>query len=407
MDSRDVLVMLLAGGRGDRLEPLTRHRAKPAVPFGGIYRLVDFTLSNCLNSGLRRIQVLVQYKNVSLARHLRDGWSFLSSSLGEYIETVPPQMRVGDTWYQGTADAIYQNLYSIEREDPRYILVVAGDHIYKMDYAEMIRHHIENGADMTVSVVEVPKPQALGFGILEVDGADMVRGFQEKPKDPKPTPGNPDLCLASMGIYVFTAAPLTAMLNRDAADPESSHDFGKDIIPRILTTHKVCAFRFQDKNKKEAKYWRDVGTIDAYFEANMDLISVSPHFNLYDTDWPIRTAPSVDPPPKFVFAQEYPGGRLGVALDSLVAQGCIVSGGRVQNSILSPRVRVNSYSQVRESILFEGVEIGRYAKVRRAIIDKDVKIPEGTEIGYNLADDRRRFRVSEGGVVVLSKGEVV
>ncbi len=403
-NTKHVLALVLAGGKGERLDPLTRDRAKPAVPFGGVYRIVDFTLSNCINSNIRRIILPIQYKCASLNRHLRDGWTFLPSALGEFIEPIPPQQRIGDQWYSGTADAVYQNLYEVEKHEPDLVLILAGDHVYKMDYSQMIRFHREKNADLTVSAVEVPRKEASGFGIVATDEENRIRGFLEKPKDPPAIPGQPDMSFASMGIYVFNAKFLMDVLEADAADEKSSHDFGRNILPKVIHTHRVFAFAFADENKKAAKYWRDVGTIDAYYQANMDLISVSPEFNLYDPEWPIRTYQPQAPPPKFVFAQEYPGGRLGIALDSLVSPGCIVSGGRVQNSILSPNVRINSYADVKESILFERVTVGRHARIRRAIVDKDVTIPEGMEIGFDLEQDAKRFVVSEGGIVVISKG---
>jgi glucose-1-phosphate adenylyltransferase len=402
-----VLVMLLAGGKGQRLEPLTLHRAKPAVPFGGIYRIIDFTLSNCINSGIRHINVLVQYKSLSLNRHLREGWSFLTSELGEYVDTIPPQQRVGEHWYLGTADAIYQNLYSIEKDNPEFVLILSGDHIYKMDYRHLLEFHVERNADMTVAAVEVPKEQSSQFGVLEVDDNHRIIGFQEKPAAPKTLPHHPSMCFASMGVYVFRNDFMVRVLEEDAADAQSSHDFGKDILPKLIDRARVFAFGFIDENKKESKYWRDVGTIDSFWAANMDLISVHPIFNLYDQSWPIRTTPQILPPPKFVFAQEWPGGRMGVALDSMVSPGSIISGGRVQTSILSPSVRVNSYAHVADSILFENVNVGRHAKIKRAIIDKDVNIPEGMQIGYNLDEDRKRFTVSESGIIVIEKGAVL
>jgi glucose-1-phosphate adenylyltransferase len=407
IDVNRVLVMLLAGGKGQRLEPLTLHRAKPAVPFGGIYRIIDFTLSNCINSGIRRINVLVQYKSLSLNRHLREGWSFLTSELGEYVDPIPPQQRVGEHWYLGTADAIHQNLYSVEKDNPEFALILSGDHIYKMDYRHLLEFHLERNADMTVAAVEVPKEQSAQFGILEVDDSHRIIGFQEKPAAAKTLPHHPAMCFASMGVYVFRTDFMARILEEDAADPQSSHDFGKDILPKLIDRARVFAFGFIDENKKEAKYWRDVGTIDAYWSSNMDLISVNPVFNLYDQGWPIRTAPQILPPPKFVFAQEWPGGRMGVALDSLISPGSIISGGRVQNSILSPSVRVNSYAHVSDAILFENVNVGRHAKIKRAIVDKDVNIPEGMQIGYNLDEDRKRFTVSEQGIVVIEKGAVL
>jgi len=409
MDLNRTVVVLLAGGKGQRLEPLTRDRAKPAVPFGGIYRIVDFTLSNCLNSMLKKVLVLVQYRSRSLNGHIRDGWSVnFNPALGEFVETLPPQYVTGEQWYQGTADAVHQNLFAIEEEQPEAVLILAGDHIYKMDYRHMLRLHEDRGADLTVGAVEVPRSEASNFGIVQVDEAGRIVGFQEKPKEPRTIPGQPEMCLASMGIYVFRPEIMSRLLAEDARDSKSSHDFGKDIIPKLVGSEgKVFAFSFIDENKKEAKYWRDVGTIDAYYAANLDLVTVNPMLNLYDKTWPIRTVPIVGPPPKFVFAQDQPGGRLGMALDSLVSPGCIISGGRVQESVLSPYVRINSFSQVSGSILFENVNVGRHAKIRKAIIDKDVNIPEGMEIGFDQVEDRKRFLVTESGITVISKGTVI
>jgi glucose-1-phosphate adenylyltransferase len=401
-----ILAMILAGGKGERLHPLTMHRAKPAVPFGGIYRIIDFTLSNCINSGIRKIAVLPQYKSLSLDKHLRLAWNLFSGELNEYIISVPPQQRVGDKWYQGTADAIYQNIYMIEKDAPDYLLILAGDHIYKMDYAEMFRFHKEQKADATVAAIEIQKKNAAAFGVIEVDDQSRILGFEEKPREPKPLPGRPEMVLASMGVYLFNTKTLVEYLKSDALQ-DTSHDFGKNIVPQMLRTSRVCAYNFKDENKKEAKYWRDVGTIDAYWEANMDLVNVDPMLNLYDKAWPIRTYQGQNPPAKFVFAQEKKGGRLGIALDSIIAHGCIVSGGRVQNSVLSPNVRINSYSEVHHSILMENVNIGRHCRIRKAIIDKDVIIAPGTEIGYNLAKDRKRYHVTPSGIVVIAKGTEV
>lgn len=399
----------MAGGKGERLWPLTKDRTKPAVPFGGIYRIVDFTLSNCINSGLRKIYVLTQYKSASLQRHIRLGWNILSSELAEYIELLPAQQRVGDTWYLGTADAIYQNLYTLEIDKTDEVLILAGDHIYKMNYYTMIDFHREVDADLTVGVVEVDKERARHLGVVEVDTLGRVSGFQEKPQKPKTIPNKPEKVYASMGIYVFKHDVLEQELLDDAKNAGSSnHDFGKDIIPQMLKKGlKIAAYNFIDENKKEAQYWRDIGTIDAYYEANMDLVQVDPVFNLYDREWPIRTYQEQFPPAKTVFSGEEVTGRVGLALDSFVAGGCIISGGRVQRSILSPNVRVNSYSQVYDSILMEGVNVGRYAKIKRAIIDKDVNIPSGIVIGYDPVEDRKRFFVSESGVVVVAKGTEV
>ena len=406
---KDVLTLILAGGKGTRLDPLTRDRAKPAVPFGGLYRIIDFTLSNCINSGLRRIHVLTQYKARSLDRHIAVGWGFLSRELNEYIDVLPPQQRIDENWYQGTADAIYQNIYSIEKAEPRYVVILAGDHIYKMDYGDMMRSHIENNADLTIGCIPVPLRESPNFGVMQVDAANRVVGFQEKPKEAKPLPEDPEHCLASMGIYIFNARQMYELLCQDATRADSDHDFGKNIIPGIISSHRLFAYRFRDKNRKAVPYWRDVGTLDAYFQANLDLVEVDPVLNLYDREWPIRTHQRQLPPPKFVFRDD--GGndstRRGEAHDSMVCQGCIISGGHVRRSILSPNVRVNSYAVVEDAILFEGVEVGRHCRIRRAIIDKDVKIPANTTIGYDPEHDRRRsFTITEQGVVVIAKAEL-
>lgn len=402
-----VLALVLAGGKGVRLEPLTRDRAKPAVPFGGVYRIIDFTLSNCINSGLRRILVLTQYKAASLDRHIQMGWRFLYRELDEFVDILPPQQRIDEHWYQGTADAVYQNIYSIEHADPDYVLILSGDHIYKMDYAELIREHIQSEADVTIGCIPVPLAEGNQFGIMKIDAQNRVNDFLEKPKNPDPMPGNPTRCLASMGIYVFNANFLFEQLCKDATQPDSQHDFGKNIIPSLINSHLVQAYPFHDKNTGHSYYWRDVGTLDAFFEANMDLIAVHPELNLYDETWPIRTYQPQSPPPKFVFAD--PSGsnpRMGQALDSMICSGCIVSGGQVRRSILSPKVRVNSWATVEDSILFDGVDIGRHSRIRRAIIDKGVKIPERTEIGYDSEQDRARgFTVTDSGIVVIAKSD--
>jgi len=399
------LFFVMAGGKGERLLPLTKDRTKPAVPFGGIYRIIDFTLSNCVNSGLRRVYMLTQYKSASLQRHIRLGWNILASELGEFIELLPAQQRVGDKWYLGTADAIYQNFYTVDMDQPDEVLILAGDHVYKMNYYNMIDYHRELNADLTVSVVEMDKAHSSHFGVVNVDATGKVYDFQEKPDKPKTIPHQPNKVYASMGIYVFKYAALEQLLREDSNREGSSHDFGKDIIPRMVKKGmKIAAYNFIDENKKEAKYWRDIGTIDAYYEANMDLVQVDPVFNLYDQDWPIRTYQEQFPPAKTVFSGDEVTGRVGLVLDSIVSGGCIISGGRIQRSILSPNVRINSYSQVYDSILMEGVNVGRYAKIKSAIIDKDVVIPQGTVIGYDIEEDKKRFFVSESGVVVVAKG---
>jgi glucose-1-phosphate adenylyltransferase len=399
---RDVIAVLLAGGAGERLYPLTRDRAKPAVPFGGPYRLIDFTLSNCINSGLRKIFVATQYKAQSLNRHVRRGWSVINTELGEFVEILPPQQRVSQNWYLGNADAVYQNLYSIERESPRWVIVLGGDHIYKMDYGRMLDVHIARGASLTVGAIEVPLADARRLGVLEVDEDSRVTGFQEKPEQPLPAPWNPAVSLGSMGVYIFDTEVLVRELLRDA-EQETSHDFGQDIIPTLVTSaERVYAYLFWDENRKLAKYWRDVGTIDAYYDASMDLVQVDPVFNLYDPQWPLRTYQPQFPPAKFVFSNE---GRRGHALDSIVSMGCIISGGEVQRSILSPGVRVHSYCDVQDSILLPNATIHRHARVRRAIIDSGVELPRGALVGHDPAEDRRRHTVSEGGVVVVTPGE--
>ncbi|MFH2012591.1 MAG: glucose-1-phosphate adenylyltransferase [Pseudomonadota bacterium] len=400
---RDVLAMIMAGGVGERLYPLTCDRAKPAVPFGGIYRLIDFTLSNCINSGIRKIAVLTQYKSLSLERHLRLGWSIFDSELDEYIFSIPPQMRINGDWYKGTADSIYQNLYFADTVNPRYFLILSADHVYKMDYSKMLDFHKSKDADLTLAITEVDPSMGSQFGILKVDEENRVTGFEEKPERIEDSDNSKQSLFANMGVYIFNSDILRESLEEDAHKKRTSHDFGKDIIPEMIRKVRVFAYNFRDENKKKAKYWRDVGTIDSYFEANMDLVLPDPALNLYDADWPIRTYQGHYPPAKTVFAQEYPGGRLGICLDSMVSGGCIISGGRVQNSVLSPHVRVNSYADVRESVLMEDVEIGRYCKIRRVIIDKSVKVPSGKEIGYDTEDDKKRFFVSDGGIVVIAK----
>jgi glucose-1-phosphate adenylyltransferase len=357
---------------------------------------------------LRRISVITQYKAHSLDRHIRQGWNFLPTELGESVEVLPPQQRIDEHWYQGTADAIYQNIYSLEKEDRPLMLILAGDHIYKMDYSQMLRCHRDRGADLTIGCIPIPLEDSRHFGVMQVDTDNRVIGFEEKPVIAKPMPDNPARCLGSMGIYVFPTRLMFELLCEDAAHPESGHDFGKDIIPQIIKTHKVYAHRFRDRNLKEQPYWRDVGTLDAYYQANMDLVEVSPVLNLYDHDWPIRTLQPNSPPPKFVFCGEGQAGvaRRGEAIDSMVCQGCILSGGHVGRSILSPNVRVNSFAVVEDSILFEGVDVGRHCRIKRAIIDKDVRIPANTTIGYDLDHDRKRgFTITEQGVVVIAKSE--
>ncbi len=395
----DTLVIVLAGGAGERLYPLTKERAKPAVYFGGPYRIIDFALSNCINSGLRRVFIATQYKSLSLNRHIRMGWSIVSEELGEFVEILPPQKRVGEHWYLGTADAVYQNLYSLQRESPRHVIVLSGDHVYKMDYSKMLRFHLERGAAATLATIEVPASESHRFGIVAIDEDERVVGFDEKPSRPRTIPGSRDTTLGSMGVYVFETETLIQALEHDA-QLDTSHDFGRDIIPALYPHAPVYSYRFHDENKKAAKYWRDVGTIDAYYEASMDLCQVNPEFNLYDPEWPMRTYQPQAPPAKFVFAEE--GRRCGQALDSVISAGCIISGSRVVGSVLCPNVRVHSFCSIDHSILMPGVRVGRHARMRRAIIDRDVLIPRGALIGFNPDEDRRRHTVTEGGVVVVT-----
>jgi len=400
---KNVLAILLAGGAGERLYPLTRDIAKPAVPFGGVYRIIDFTLSNCINSDVRRIFILTQYKSLELTRHVRDGWNILSPELGEYIEVLSPMKRVHEDWYQGTADAVFQNFRSIEAERPAQTLILAGDHIYKMNYGEMLDWHRSHKADVTVATIQASPLEAPRFGVVEIAAGWRVVGFEEKPQhgNPRRSPFNQAMISASMGIYIFETRVLLELLHADAEDPASTHDFGRDVLPRNLDRVRVVAYDFKDLNAEHSRYWRDVGTLDAYYEANMDLVDIVPEFNLYDTRWPIRTNATPRPPAKFVFAQE--GRRMGVAVDSVVSAGCIISGGRVMNSVLSPGVRVNSYCEVDYSILLPDAEIGRNSRVRRAIVDTGVKVPESSVIGFDAEADRAKgYHVTETGIVVVA-----
>lgn len=402
MPMRDTLGVLLAGGAGERLFPLTRDRAKPAVPFGGNYRIIDITLSNCINSDLRHIYIMTQYKALSLNRHVREGWTgAVAQELGEFVEILPPMQRVSANWYMGTADAVYQNIYSIGAEQPKHVLILSGDHIYKMNYGKMLEHHDRSGADVTLATLPIDPSEVYRFGVVEVAKNGEVTGFLEKPKTTDlRSPFNPNTVDASMGVYLFNTDVLLPALLQDAEDPASKHDFGHNILPSILGKYKMCAYNFVDENQQQALYWRDVGTLDAYFDANMDVASVSPVFNLYDKNWPIRTRVRQYPPAKFVFGEP---GRTGMAINSIVSAGSIVSGATVRNSVLSQDVRVNSYSELDSTIVFSHVNIGRHCRIRRAIIDRDVQLPEGTVIGYDQSEDKKNYFVTPSGLTVVTR----
>jgi glucose-1-phosphate adenylyltransferase len=399
--TKDTLALILAGGRGSRLYELTDWRAKPALYFGGKFRIIDFPLSNCINSGIRRVGVLTQYKAHSLIRHIQVGWSHFKRELGEYVEVLPASQRNSPNWYQGTADALYQNVDIIRAANPKYVMVLSGDHVYQMDYGNILAYHVEKKAKLTVSCVEVPVEEAAGsFGVMTVDENDRVLRFDEKPAAPTPVPGNPKVCLASMGNYIFDTEFLLDLLEKDAVKEGSDHDFGKDIIPSIIHNEEVYAFRFRDQQGNQA-YWRDVGTLDAFWEANMELVSPTPSLNLYDHQWPIWTYQTQLPPAKFVFDDD---DRRGYAVDSMVSGGCIISGGTVRRSLLFSDVRVHSYTLIEESVLLPEVQVHRYAKVRRAIIDRACEIPRGMEIGIDHEQDRANgFRVTKKGVTLVTR----
>ncbi len=398
--TRDTLALILAGGRGARLEKLTLWRAKPAVPFGGKFRLIDFPLSNCINSGIRRIGVLTQYKAHSLIQHIQRGWGFLRGEFGEFVELLPAQQRIEASWYSGTADAVFQNLDIISAHGPTYVLVLAGDHIYKMDYGPMIAYHVEHQADMTVGCIEVPRARAArSFGVMTVDESWRVAAFTEKPENPEPMPGQTELTLASMGIYVFNTPFLREQLIRDATTAASSHDFGHDIIPRAIAEHRVYAYPFRDPGSGRQAYWRDVGTVEAFWEANLELVDVTPELNLYDPDWPIWTYQEQLPPAKFIFDDDR---RRGLAVNSMVSGGCIISGASVRHSLLFSNVRVDEHSTVEDSVVLPDVRIGRGCRIRKVVIDRGCYIPDGTVIGEDHARDTSRFAVTPGGVVLVT-----
>lgn len=398
---RKTLTMILAGGQGERLFPLTKERTKPSVPFGGKYRIIDFTLSNCLNSGLRKIYVITQYKSDSLSRHLYEAWNIFNPDLGEFIYSIPPQLKTSNNWYLGTANAIHQNMNLIEDESYENLLLLSGDHIYKMDYLKMIQYHKEKDVDLTLSSIEVPSSTANRFGVIDIDDSYRVKSFIEKPKVPPEIPDKPGLSFVNMGIYVFKSSVIKDVFQKMDKEKIPSYDFGKDVIPYMINNdYKVQAYRFVDENKKAEPYWVDVGTIDSYYAASMDLINVIPHFNLYDFDWPLRTRQLQFPPAKTI---SHEGERVGRAINSLITDGTIISGGLVERSILGYNVRVNSYSYITDSIIYDNCNIGRHARIRRTIIDKNVVVPEGMEIGFDAETDKKRFTVSETGIVVIPK----
>ena len=400
--TKNTVALILAGGRGTRLKDLTDLRSKPAVPFGGKFRIIDFPLSNCINSGIRRIGVATQYKSHSLIQHIQRGWGFLRGEFNEFVEIWPAQQRVAEDWYKGTADAVFQNLDIIRNIGADYVLILAGDHIYKMDYGQMLATHVRNQADMTVACINVPIEDAKAFGVIGVDGADRVIDFKEKPEKPEALPDNPTQAFASMGIYVFNAAFLYEQLVRDADDPKSEHDFGKNVIPAIISKYRVFAHRFTDScigRENQTYYWRDVGTVDAYWEANMEMTKVTPELNLYDADWPIWTYQEQLPPAKFVFNSDE---RRGMATDSLISGGCIISGAVINQSVLFSDVHVHSYSEIEDSVIMPNVEVGRHVKLKRVVVDKGASIPDGMEIGFDLALDKKRFYVSEKGITLVT-----
>ena len=402
--TKNTVALILAGGRGSRLMQLTDWRAKPAVPFGGKFRIIDFPLSNCINSGIRRMGVLTQYKAHSLINHVQRGWGFLRGEFGEFVEVLPAQQRVAEnSWYMGTADAIYQNLDILRVHKPEYVLILAGDHVYKMDYGKLIAFHVEKNADMSVACIEVPLKDASAFGVITVDDEERVTAFAEKPKDPNPMPGCDDVALCSMGVYVFNAKFLYEQLVRDADDPHSEHDFGKNIIPHLIDTHyRVYAQSFSDssvRSSKEGSYWRDVGTVDAYWEANLALADVTPDFNMYDDTWPIWTYQEQLPPAKFVFDEEH---RRGMAIDSIVSGGCIVSGATVKHSVLFSNVKISEHAYLEDAVVLPNVRIGAHCTLKRVVIDKGCRIPAGTSIGVDLEADRKRFHVSDSGVTLVT-----
>jgi glucose-1-phosphate adenylyltransferase len=396
---RDTVALILAGGRGSRLKHLTQWRAKPAVPFGGKFRIIDFPLSNCVNSGIRSIAVMTQYKSHSLIRHIQKGWNFLRAELGEFVELVPAQQRIATSWYTGTADAVFQNLDILRNYDPSYVLILAGDHIYKMDYGPMLAFHVDKNADMTVSCIEVPVEEAKAFGVMSIDGESRVQDFAEKSEHPQTVPGRDDVALASMGIYIFNTQFLYEQLVRDADNATSSHDFGKDIIPSIIKKYRVFAYPFRKADTGVQAYWRDVGTVDSFWEANIELVGVTPELNLYDDEWPIWTYQAQLPPAKFIFDDKE---RRGMAVDSMVSGGCIISGAYLRRSLLFSNVYVKSFSKLVDCVVLPDVEIGEHCRLTKVVVDKGCRIPDGTVIGENQQDDSSRFYISPGGVILVT-----
>lgn len=401
---RDTITMLLAGGQGERLYPLTTHRSKPSVPFGGKYRIIDFALSNCLNSGLRKTYVLTQYKSDSLNQHIFEAWSIFNPELGEFIYSVPPQRKLNNDWYLGTANAIWQNFNLLDKH-AKWVLILSGDHIYKMDYLKMLQYHIDNKADLSIACMDVSKDEASRFGVVGVNSSYSVESFIEKPSAPPEIPDKPGFSFVNMGIYVFNISVLKDVFSEMENKKLKSQDFGKDVIPYMLKQNmNLKAYMFYDENKKVKPYWKDIGTIESYYAANMDLISITPEFNFYDSGWPMRTYQFQYPPAKTV---SHEGERVGRTLNSLICDGCIVSGGLVERSLLSPNVKVNSYSYITDSIILNNCNIGRHARIRRAIIDKNVNVPEHYEIGFDIEGDKKKFTVTENGIVVIPKNAVL
>ena len=401
---KKVLAMVLAGGRGERLYPLTRDRAKPAVPFAALYRIIDFTLSNCVNSGIRRIYILTQYKSLSLDRHIQMGWNILSMRMGEFINVIPAQQRINESWYQGTADAIFQNIYTLQQERPDLVLVLSGDHVYKMDYRALIEQHLAKKADLTFATIEMDKKHCREFGVVQVDKNFRVTGFQEKPAVPKTVPGKPDSILINLGVYVFNTEILVKRLIDNAKNKDTEHDFGKNIIPQMIAKDRVFAFPFTDSKTGQPGYWRDVGTLDAYWEASMDMLKARPRFDIYDADWPILTDEEISAPAKIEGFREKDGIMYGSVFNSIISQGCVIRSGHVSASILSPNVTIDEYSAIHDAILMNDVQVGKQCRIKRTIIDKSVRIPNGTEVGYHPGNDRKRFTVTDSGIVVIGKG---